>query len=259
MKLASKPLMALCLAGLPLGALAAPPPTITGVTFTSKAGVLSGVVRGKSFGAAPAGVPCNSCAVAEFGFTATKNIFASLNYNITAWTNTKITLTGITGANPGDAVFAAVKNDALKNVATWGGNLPGGSGNPVIKSVAFSGSGKNLRITVSGSGFGPAPSGVPGTGDTPYFNFVQYNIVSPNQDNFPWGAGWQAQGIVDTTTLKYASWSDKQIVITGFAGAYGTDGFVNEKHDPYFIWLWTPPGQNPGSTGPQTAIVGRLP
>lgn len=245
------------LAAAPLAA-AAPPPTVTKVKITGSAGAYAATISGKSFGAAPAGVPCNACAIAEFGLTATHNIFASLAYNITAWTSTKITLTGINGA-AGDAVFADIKPDGVQNVATWGGNFPGGSGNPVITSVSFSGSGAATHITISGHGFGAAPTGVPGTGNTPFLNFVQYNVKTPMQYNYPWGAGWAAQGISDTATLDYTSWTDTQIVVSGFAGAYGTNGFVTLKHDPYFIWLWTPPGQNPGSTGPQTAFGGRIP
>ena len=125
--------------------------------------------------------------------------------------------------------------------------------------MAFSGAGANLQITITGTGFGAAPPGVPGNTDIPFLNFLDWNVKNPGQDNFPWAAGWQAQGITDTVTLKYASWSDTQIVATGFGGAYGTDGFAANKKDPYLILLWTPPGVNPGSTGPQTAIGGRLP
>ena len=247
------------MAAVPLASTArAALPTVTKVEFSGSAGAYKATLSGKSFGAAPSGVPCNDCSIPEFTLIATHNIFTSLTYNITGWSNTKITLTGISGS-AGDAVYADVKNDSAKNLATWGGNFPGGKGNPVIKSVAFSGKGANTAITVTGSGFGTAPDGVPGTGNVPYFNFVQYNIKNPMQYNYPWGAGWQAQGIADNVTLKYKSWTNTKIVISGFAGNYGMDGFVNVKNDPYFIWLWTPPGQDPGSTGPQTAIGGRLP
>ena len=239
-------------------ALGAPAPTVTKVKFSGSTGAYKATITGKSFGPPPAGVPCNACAIAEFNLTATNNIFASLTYNITAWTNTAITLTGINGS-AGDAVYTAIKNDAAKNVATWGGNFPGGKGNPAITSVAFSGKGASTTITVTGTGFGEAPGGVPGTGNIPYLNFVQYSIKNPMQYNYPWGAGWQAQGINDNVTLKYTSWTNTKIVISGFAGDYGMDGFVTVKNDPYFIWLWTPPGINPGSTGPQTAIGGRIP
>ncbi len=254
-RIASVSLTALLLA---TAANAAAAPAVKKVKFTGTAGAYGATLSGTAFGTAPAGVPCTACAIPEFSLVASKSIATGLTYGITAWTNTKITLTAINGS-AGDAVFAIVKNDALKNVATWGGNFPGGKGNPVVKSVAFSGSGKNLKVTVTGSGFGAAPSGVPGTGDIPYLNYLEWNIKSPGQDNYPWAAGWEAQGITDTVTLKYTSWSDTQIVASGFAGAYGTDGFVSQKHDPYLLLLWSPPGTDPGSTGPQTAIGGRLP
>jgi hypothetical protein len=150
---------------------AAAPPKISSVKFTASGSTFNGTVTGLNFGTAPAGVPCNPCAVPEFSITNMPNIFSAVSFGITAWTNTSITLTGIS-APATDGVTIALRNDALKNVATWGGNMPGKAKNPKIKKVTFSGSGATLKITVTGKGFGPAPSGVPGTIDTPYFNFL---------------------------------------------------------------------------------------
>ena len=237
-------------------AQAATPPKINKVTIAKTGTTYSATVTGTQFGTAPAGIPCNACSIPEIGFVATSQVTTPLTYNVTSWTTTEIKFTGIQTA-AGNALFLAVKNDALGNVATWGGNIPGKK-NPKITKVAFAGQGANLQITITGTGFGPAPSGVPGTTDIPYLNFLDWNIKAPGQFNFPWGAGWAAQNLTDTATLKYTSWTDTQIVISGFAGSYGTNGFTVSKGDPFVVWLWQNPGINPGSTGPQTAKGGRI-
>jgi len=89
-------------------------------------------------------------------------------------------------------------------------------------------------------------------------NFLDWNVTNPTQFNIPWGARWVAQGIRDTITLNYASWSDTQIVINGFSGAYGANGLTVSPNDPWLICLWTPPGINPRSTGARIAIGGRI-
>jgi hypothetical protein len=237
--------------------LAAVTPKISKVTFTTTGSTFGATVTGLHFGAAPAGVPCSPCSVAEFTLTDLPHITSAVSYGISAWSDTYVTLTNIT-APAADGVDIVLKNDTLKNYATWGGNFPGKAKNPKIKSVTFSGSGATLKITITGTGFGAAPAGVPGTVDIPYLNFLDWNVKAPGQFNVPWGAGWAAQGLSDTVTLNYASWTDTQIVINGFGGAYGSNGLTVSANDPYVIWLWQPPGTNPGSTGPQTAKGGRI-
>ena len=233
-------------------------PTIRSVTFTGSAGAFGATIKGGHFGAAPAGVPCTACNIPELSLVAQSHLTSSLSYSITAWSPTGITLAGINGA-ASDAIFAVVKNDSLKNVATWGGNFPGTVNNPVIKSISFSGSGATLQITINGNGFGKAPAGVPGTTDIPYLNFLDWNVTAPGSVNFPFGAGWQAQGITDTVKLDYLSWTPTKIVIGGFGGAYGGSGDVVTKGDPFLVLLWQTPGVVAGSTGPQTTKGGRLP
>jgi hypothetical protein len=238
-------------------AAAAAPPHIAKIVFTATGGTFSATVTGTNFGAAPAGVPCTNCAIPEFSFVDGSHLVTPVPYNITAWSNTSITLTGIS-ATGGDAVFATVTNDALKNLGSWGGNLPGKGKKPKITKVAFSGAGANLQITITGTGFGAAPAGIPGTTDVPYLEYLEWNIKHRAQYNYPWGAGWNGQGITDTVTFKYASWTDTQIVVNGFGGAYGTDGFNAIKGDPFVLLLWQTPGIVAGSTGPQTGKGGRV-
>ncbi len=255
------PLRAFALLPMLVGATSAMAavPTISKVTLTKTGTTFSATITGKSLGAAPAGIPCTNCAIPEFFLVDAPKLASSVAYNITGWSNTSITLTGI-AVPAGDAIFLGATNDAAKNLATWSGNVPGKvkPQNPKIKSVAFSGSGQTLQITVTGSGFGSAPSGVPGSGDIPFLEYLEWSVKDKQQFNYPWAAGWNGQGFTDTVTFNYTSWSDTKIVINGFGGAYGTQGFVATKGDPFVLLVWQPPGVIPGSTGPQTGKAGRV-
>jgi hypothetical protein len=108
-------------------------------------------------------------------------------------------------------------------------------------------------MTIAGSGFGNTPSGVPGSTDIPYFQFLDWRAVDG------YSAGYEGQGYTDTLTLNYASWSNTQIVINGFGSEYGDNGWTAKRGDPYIITVFEPPGKIPGQTGPQTSLGGRLP
>ena len=181
-------------------------PIISKVAFKKAGTTFSVTITGNQFGTAPSGVPCTNCAIAEFSLVEAAQLVTPVSYNITSWTNTSITLTDA-AVSVGDTVFVAAKNDTLKNIASWAGNVPG-------------------KVT------------------------TQYN--------YPWGPGWNGQGLTDTVTFNYKSWTNTQIVIGGFGGAYGTDGFIATKGDPYVFLLWQTPGIVAGSTGPQTGKGGRV-
>ncbi len=234
-------------------------PIISKVAFKKAGTTFSVTITGNQFGTAPSGVPCTNCAIAEFSLVEAAQLVTPVSYNITSWTNTSITLTDA-AVSVGDTVFVAAKNDTLKNIASWAGNVPGKvtTPNPKITKVTFSGSGATLQITITGTGFGAAPAGVPGTTDIPYLEYLEWGVKDPMQYNYPWGAGWNGQGLTDTVTFNYKSWTNTQIVIGGFGGAYGTDGFIATKGDPYVFLLWQTPGIVAGSTGPQTGKGGRV-
>ena len=232
-------------------------PKITSVVLKATGTTFKATISGKGFGTSPVALPCNGCTIPELTLTDAPSLARAVPSNIIAWTDSKITLTGLSGT-AGDAFFLAVKNDAVKNLATWGGNLPVKGTTPKITGVAFSGSGKSLAITIKGTGFGSAPAGIPGTVDVPYFDFLDWVVKKPGQFNQPWGAGGNPQGFTDTVTANYVSWSDTQIVIHGFGGAYGTNGLIAEKNDPFVVVLWQPPGIIAGQTGPQTSFGGRI-
>jgi hypothetical protein len=107
---------------------------------------------------------------------------------------------------------------------------------------------------VEGSGFGPAPTGVPGNIDTDYFQFWIW-VTNGDNHNYPWSAGHGG----NTVTLKYESWTDSQIVVGGF-GSYYKDGFEDwtvHPGDAVAITLSNNPGG--GGFGPSTGKAARIP
>ena len=99
------------------------------------------------------------------------------------------------------------------------------SGGPSIQSVVFSGAGVNPEITVTGAGFGSPPASMPTSGDT-----ANFSVTDTTRGWQAGCAGWSGNGPCGTTpdaiTLDYQSWTDSRIVIAGFGGAYGTDGYA---------------------------------
>jgi hypothetical protein len=187
----------------------------------------------------------------EWGYTGDANV---LTYQ--SWTSTKVVVAGF-GGQPGDALTIALWNAASQRGCTWGGNVPGTSA-PQISSVELSGNGANLQIVVHGSGFGSAPPTMPppGTaGDLNYFNFIDFRShCGPSSSLF--GAGFDGWGInpPDSVTLFYQSWSDDEIVISGFGGAYGQGCASSQAGDPITIVVYNSADMD--DTGPQTAWGG---
>jgi hypothetical protein len=231
-------------------AWAAPATKITQVKISHSGGSFGVAIAGRHFGASPVSLPCNACTAPELKFFDNAKFRSIEAPNILTWTDSSITLSGVTGA-AGDSISLVITNDALHSIATSGGNFPGK--HPSIKSVVFSGSGQNLQMVIAGSGFGSAPQGVPGNTVIPYFQFLDWKAINS------FSAGYTGQGYTDTVTLNYVSWSDTQIVIHGFGGQYGQNGYTVTPGDPFIITQFTPPGIIPGQTGPQTSKGGRLP
>jgi len=231
-------------------AWAAPGAKITKVTISPGGGSFDVTIAGRDFGASPVSLPCNACTAPELKFLDNATFRNIETPNILTWTNTSITVSGVTGA-AGDSISLVATNDALGSIATSGGNFPGK--HPKIKSVALSGSGQSLHMVITGSGFGNAPQGVPGNTVIPYFQFLDWKAANG------FSAGYTGQGYTDTVTLNYVSWSDTQIVIDGFGGQYGQNGYTVASGDPFIITQFTPPGMIPGQTGPQTSKGGRVP
>ncbi len=139
--------------------------------------------------------------------------------NVTSWTNTQIIISGLAGAYGTNGQSLKMGDSLAVDVA----NVPTGVAAaavdiqvaPVISSVSvtpLSGSSNNWQITINGSNFGTR-SGY-SNNDSPYL------AIEDNTANF--NAGYSG----DAITANVTSWTNTQIIISGLAGAYGTNGWV---------------------------------
>jgi len=191
-------------------------PKITSVTFAGSNASLTMTISGTGFGTL-SGVPCTACSTPFLKIGG--HIGCSVTYNIVSWNNSFIIITGLQG-NPGGNAVISVTNPQNKSENVAGTSIPSSirvTSPPKIQAVTFSGSGQNLHMTVTGSGFGLAPPQVPGETDLPNFAFVDQPFGTGG-----WLAGYGGCGALDAVTLDYLSWSDTRIVISGFGKRYGT-------------------------------------
>jgi hypothetical protein len=223
-------------------------PRIQGVSFTGSAGNYTATITGVNFGPTPDGIPCTACQplqlqVVELASQPTQQVI-----NVTAWSNNSITVTGI-ALPAGDALRIAVYNQTAGNVGAWGGKVSASKGVPHIGSIAVSGSGQSLTLTISGSGFGAAPDVVGQNTNSPYFVFTDYNADAPGTNGFPWNAGFCGANDCDGVTIGYVSWTDSQIVVSGFGGDYGDGNWVSNPSDAYCVGIWPSTSSSNGTTG----------
>ena len=86
------------------------------------------------------------------------------------------------------------------------------------------------RIVIKGTGFGLH---VPYTGtDSPY--------LSIRDQTAHWAAGRIVPQNYDDVTLDVESWTDTEIVVTGFSGEYGRNGWKLRPGDSLEIAIWNP-------------------
>jgi hypothetical protein len=174
---------------------------------------------------------------------------ATVTLNITQWTDTQITIQGFLGAygqfgyvlSPGDQIQVAVSNaqsGAGPAYATASVTSP--SSVPTIISVSPILPMATQTITIIGSGFG---SQAPYQGDSPY---IEISDLTGN-----WNAGLSNSTGANTVTLNVSQWTDTQITIQGFLGAYGQFGYVLNPGDQ--IQLGVSNAQT--GAGPTTAAV----
>ena len=106
---------------------------------------------------------------------------------------------------------------------------------PTITSVSDIIPNQHQTITITGSGFG---NQMPYTNqDSPYIK------ITDRTSN--WNAG-NSPNPTDGVTLDVSSWSDSQIVITGFEGSYGNNNWTLNYGDTIDIYVW-----NAGTTNGQ--------
>jgi hypothetical protein len=98
---------------------------------------------------------------------------------------------------------------------------------PEISSVGVILPQQQQTITIHGSGFGTR---APYIGDS---EFIRLTDVSDD-----WNAGSSKNSPPDQVTLSIASWTDSEIVITGFSGAYGNSPYVLRPLKEIHFEVW---------------------
>jgi hypothetical protein len=222
-------------------------PRIQGVAFSGSAGNYTATITGVNFGPTPGGIPCTACQPLQLQLVDLASQPAQQVINVTAWSDNSITVTGIAIA-AGDALRIAVYNQTVGNAGAWGGKVSRSKGTPHIGSIVPSGSGQTLTLTINGSGFGDAPDVIGQTTNSPFFVFTDYNATAPGTDGFPWNAGFCGANDCDGVTIGYVSWTDTQIVVSGFGGQYGNNYLVN-PNDAYCVGIWPSTSTSNGTTG----------
>jgi len=223
-------------------------PKIHDVQFSGQNGNYSATITGENFGVTPNGIPCNACQPLQLQIVDVVSQPAQQTINVTSWSDTSITVTGI-AVSKGDSVLVGVYNQTLGNVDTWGGPvIKQKKDTPIISSIAKSGEGADLNLTITGSGFGPAPSGIGDNFESPFFVFTDYNAQLPGSDGFPWNGGFCGQNDCNAVTVNISSWTDTQIVMDGFGTSYGNDWVVN-PHDAFCVGIWSSQSTSNGTTG----------
>ena len=221
-------------------------------------------VKGAGFGAPPIETPffgvtdrfrIGNNAQTGFGEYGFLGDHKELRYQ--RWSASEIVMSGFK-ARPGDAVTLALWDQAGRG-ATWGGNVPPRARNtPRIDKVMLAAGGRNLHITVCGSGFGDAPRRMPFRGNLDHFGFSDFRSHSEEGSSL-FSAGFAGfDGLAPTRVLlRYRSWSDNQIEIAGFSGTYGVGSAVVKLGDPATISIWNS-AVNKKEGCPQTAWGGRI-
>ena len=226
-------------------------PKITHIAVTPDLdGTFSATITGTNFGAAPSDVPCSSCTPAELRVVDLSSQPTQQVVNVASWSDTSITVTEVPVAH-GDAVRVELYNAALNATAAMGGHVGKSASSVVISGISARGSGQNLVITVNGSGFGPAPSVVGTNGVSPYFLFTDFNVHAPDANGHTWNAGFCGANNCDGVTVNYTSWTDSQIVISGFGGTYGYPNQVY-RSDSVCVGIWPSTSTSDGTTGGMT-------
>lgn len=105
-----------------------------------------------------------------------------------------------------------------------------GTVTPLITSVTSIGPAPDQRIVIMGRGFGT---------HTPYEN-QDSGYLAIRDTTAHWAAGRITPTNWDEVTLSVASWTDSEIVVTGFSGAYGTKGWKLSVGDEIEVAIWNP-------------------
>jgi TIR domain len=108
---------------------------------------------------------------------------------------------------------------------------------PIISEVSTIQPGRKQIIKIVGSGFGTYASY---RGDSP---FIKISDVTQN-----WNAGNSSNGDSNSVTLNIGSWTDTEIRIHGFTGAYGQNNWILNEGDEVIVSVTNPQtGAGPSS------------
>ncbi|HLJ45113.1 MAG TPA: hypothetical protein VKU01_03855, partial [Bryobacteraceae bacterium] len=199
-----------------------PAPTITSVSTITAQQTQTITISGHGFGSqAPYNGDSAYLSIQDittgYSFGATGN---PMNLNVTSWTDSQITIAGFTGGiytdNPltvGDVIQVLVANPQSPYVFALSNTTVSAAGAPTITSVSPILPQQTQTITINGSGFG---THAPFNGNSSFLKIDDFSMG--------WAAGYNAGGENDGIGLNVTSWTDTQIVISGFTGAYGQAG-----------------------------------
>jgi hypothetical protein len=258
----------------PAAASAATPatPTIRAVHFSYVGPNMRIEVDGNGFGTPAIGLPYTGT-VPNFQFSDTsrgeswgENGNSPLEY--TSWSNNRVVVDGLAGnggVQAGDQVAVSVSNRNGGQAGNWSGtlgsspppSLVAGQPNPVITSVGFDDIGANIKIVVTGAGFGAPTIGMP----YPNGNVGNFNFSDTSR-----GETWGGSGNWPTN---FAAWSQTKVAVYGLDGngvVQQGDQFSvtvqNAKSSEYFTWSGTlaastgtaPPSTASPTPGPKKAV-----
>ena len=178
---------------------------------------------------------------------------SSVTLAVSSWTNTQIVLAGFSGSY-GTNGWCISPGDQLK-VMVW--NAQTGDGPAVYPITASSGTNtctlsiasvspilpqQTQTITINGWDFGTQ---APYTGDSNYIELIDTTAGG-------WGAGHSGAGV----TLGVSLWTNTQIVLSGFSGAYGTHGWCIKPGDQLSVQVWNAQTGHGPAVYPITASSG---
>ncbi|HLJ46993.1 MAG TPA: hypothetical protein VKU01_13340 [Bryobacteraceae bacterium] len=218
--------------------LKAPPPVISSVSTITAQQTQTITISGSGFGTQ---APYNG----DSPFLSIKDITAGfdtgltgdgITLNVTSWTDSQITIAGFTGnygkdlnsfLQPGDQVQVSVTNPQTNAGPGAATATVSSTGSPAITSVSGILPQQTQTITITGRGFG---THAPYNGDSA---FLLIRDVTAG-----WSAGFANSFTTDGVTLNVTSWTDAQIVISGFTGTYGQASSILNAGDQITVYVW---------------------
>ncbi|HZL28526.1 MAG TPA: Ig-like domain repeat protein [Acidobacteriaceae bacterium] len=144
-------------------------------------------------------------------------------FNSTSWSDSSGNFWFFGGLGIDDSDTVGSLNDM------WEYEVAAGTG-PAIQSVTAVTAQQTQTFTITGSGFGTRAAY---SGDALYIA-----IVDESGATFQAGYVNSGVGVDDAVGLSISSWTDTQIVITGFTGDYGPNGWSLSQGDHLVLSIW---------------------